>query len=35
MSCKKSLENLGGSIEVESDIDRGTKFLVKIPLSSI
>lgn len=35
MSCKNLLENLGGSIEVESDIDRGTKFLVKIPLSSI
>lgn len=32
---KNLLENLGGSIEVESDIDRGTKFLVKIPLSSI
>ncbi|MBA2883503.1 sensor histidine kinase [Clostridium beijerinckii] len=32
---KNLLENLGGSIEVKSDIDRGTKFLVKIPLSSI
>ena len=32
---KNLLENLGGSIEVESDIDRGTKFLVKIQLSSI
>ncbi|WP_242841896.1 sensor histidine kinase [Clostridium beijerinckii] len=32
---KNLLENLGGSINVESDINRGTKFLVKIPLSSI
>ena len=32
---KNLLENLGGSIEVESDIDRCTKFLVKRRLSSI
>lgn len=32
---KNLLENLGGSINVESDADKGTKFLIKIPLANL